>query len=98
MQKRILLATLIILIILWFTRWDVAASKTSDSRVTHWKRDTWTGAIIIEKYRSHEVTKETAQYGIVPIKTATNIWIGLLLINSVWLIYVIKKEGNSSAT
>jgi hypothetical protein len=58
MQKGISLATLIILIILWFTRWDVAAS-TSDSRVTHWKRDTWTGAIIIEKYRSHEVTKET---------------------------------------
>lgn len=51
-----------------------------------------TGAIIIEKYWFHEVTKETARHGTIPIKIATNIWIGLLLISSLCLIYDIKKD------
>ncbi|HBQ26334.1 MAG TPA: hypothetical protein DD791_08070 [Syntrophomonas sp.] len=102
MQKRILLATLIILIILWFTRWDVAASKTYNNGVAHWKHDTWTGAVIAEKYfiswpGNPKVDKKTVRKGIVPSNTATSIWFGLLLVNSAWLLYVIKKEGDSSA-
>ena len=100
----------IILMVLWFNRWEYAATKTTDFRVIKWKTDHWTGQMWMETYLTSSTKPGVKIEPIQPLvskdpkKTEANYtmwWIISLGINALWLLVVTpldskKKEKESN--
>ena len=87
----------IILMVLWFNRWEYTATKTTNSRVIKWRTDHWSGQIWMETYlpkaTSSQVIIEPMQPLVSkdPKKTETNytiLWVISIGINALWLLVV----------
>lgn len=96
-----LLLILVLLAGLWIFRWDHILTQSLSRHVSYsWEHDRWTGAIMalnIENpswpYTGKPSLKQyTVKNGVVPVDTATNIWVVLLGVDLALLVFCVVKN------